>query len=77
MESTMNYVSPLELEAEWPFPTASGRSMTLDESVNLMSRLALISPGIREAAVPGLPMLMPPTIRHHAASRRPQHQKHK
>ena len=60
MERKMKYVSPFEFEAEQPFPVTSGRSMTLDESVNLMSRLALISPSIKDAAVPGLPTLTPP-----------------
>jgi hypothetical protein len=77
MESKMKYVSPLELEAEWPFPATSGRSMTLDENVNLMSRLALISPSIREAAVPGLPALTPPQARRRAISACSTHNKYK
>lgn len=58
----MMYTSPLELETEAPFPAPGGRSMTLDESVNLMIRLALFSPGLRQAAVQGLPILVPPTM---------------
>lgn len=73
----MKYVSPFDFEAEQPFPVTSGRSMTLDESVNLMSRLALISPNIREATVPGLPALTPPQAFRRAISARSTRQTHK